>query len=68
MRISGAKPPETLENFYVAHYENYWKFIIFPFFLLSGSVTSKKLGSGSVRFQTLGSGSVRVRFGTEPGL
>ena len=31
--FGGAKPPDISENFYVRAYENYWKFIIFPFFL-----------------------------------
>ena len=30
--FGGAKPPDTLENFYVRAYENYWNFIIFSFF------------------------------------
>ena len=30
--VRGAKPPETLENFYVTANENYWNFIYFSFF------------------------------------
>ena len=32
MGFGGLSPPDTLENFYVRAYENYWNFIIFSFF------------------------------------